>query len=182
MITYISKIFREAYPKARFKWKEPRRWVIARDVNKTQNADWLRKLPWVGFGVVMALVVWLPTVLDPDKKSVSFTTMLALGLFLGVFLVYGVPLMNKFCPSEIKVYDHGLLMSRGNDNGFAKWGSLTEFTIQKISDVTVLGLHYENSRLDLLGLADNLAVADLRAFLTDRGLNETQTEQDMMRR
>jgi hypothetical protein len=100
-----------------------------------------------------------------------------LAIFLGLFLVYIVPWIIRFCPSEIKLTDDALFMLRGNRHQSTKWKDIKSFAFAEKCGFQVLRLNLCKGGDLELGIDSSVQEAEIRLFLEGLGVTINNSEQ-----
>ena len=164
-------------PKVRLKWREPKGFVEERDCRERKAAIWWQQIVGIAIVVILMMPVWFLATLNPKKNPPSFEIALMLAIFLGIFLVYLVPWIIRFCPSEIKLTDDALFVLRGNRHRSAKWKDISSFTFAEECGFQVLRLNLCKGGDLELGLDSSVQEAEVRLFLEGVGVSINNSEQ-----
>jgi hypothetical protein len=153
------------FPKVRFKWREPKALVEVRDYHERRAFLWWHGILGVAGVAILMMPVWYLATLNPKKSPPNFGIALLLAIFLGVFLVYIVPWIIKFCPSEIRLTDNALVILRGNRHRAVKWKEIRSFTFANKDGSQVLRLNlYRGGELEI-GLDPIAPSSEIQEFL-----------------
>jgi hypothetical protein len=104
------------FERATLKWREPKEFLELHQKYESARARWWARPGAALFTAALVFGNWYLSTLDPHKSPVDAGTALVGCLGLGIFLVYVVPLLNRFCPSEVKLYSKCLLKGQGSFN------------------------------------------------------------------
>ncbi len=118
----------------------------------------------------VAVLGWFLAILNPRKNPVSFEIALIMSLFLGFFIVFGVPWMNRISPSKIKFTDKKLIRLRGNRVLHIKWSAVESFHFTANKECAILQLKTSKQDELKIGLDPSISINDLKGFLIEVGL------------
>lgn len=158
------------FPSARLKWKEPRLVLRAKEILEEQALTWWAK-PALVFGVAgLFMLQWALARLNPARHPLALARALPLAFGGGLFFAYAVPWLYRLCPSEIRVYGHGITRSQGNGAVLWRYPDLERCELAEIqvgaARLTVLWLRTRKGRRILLGVPEECA-AELARVLAE---------------
>jgi len=133
--------------KAKLSWNEPRSIRRAREGALRRAGAWKGKLVVVAIVAGVVMGQWALALRRADRTPPAWYVALALGLLLGGFLVYLVPLILKLCPSRITLTPQGILQLVGNRRALLPWRHVRAAGIDEVGRHRCL-------RLALAGGAD----------------------------
>jgi hypothetical protein len=158
-------------PKKYFRWKEPKAFLRLNDAFEKAKARWWIQ-PLVALGsALFPLLSWYLARLHPSKTPPSFETVLPLALGFGVIMAYGVPWINRLCPSEVCFMDTVLTRQRGNGNQRGEYKKFESFEWRVNDGFATLILKPRGVGANLfIGVPLEVSREDVSAFLVERGL------------
>jgi hypothetical protein len=138
---------------------------------------WWQQAVGVVIITIMMMLVWYLATLNPKKSPPSFEIALILAISLGVFLVYIVPWIVRFCPSEIKLTDDAVIVTQGNRHRWAKWKDIGSCTLDDRDGFQVIRLHLRKGHVIEIGLDSTVGLPEIQRFLQGVGVSIDASEQ-----
>ena len=114
------------------RWREPSDYVSALILERAKDLDWKAYLILVFIPFPLMLPIWWLANYVPNRTPPSFWAACLLILLLGVFLAFGIPWINSFCPREVSLYRKSLLLAQGNMTRFVAIKEIQEVVFIKI--------------------------------------------------
>ncbi len=116
------------FPKCLVKWREPKQFVL-RDLAAADQ----RRRPWVkplGVLVCAALIMllWGFAYLDPDKSPPHVLKAIGLSLLWGVLVVYVFPAIDRWCPSDVRIFTNRMTRFRTNLDSNFLWTDVASYS------------------------------------------------------
>jgi len=151
-------------------WKEPRSFVLE---NRPQPILY----GWVQFRIMLYLIglvmgCWELGKLNPRRSSQApgFITILALSLFVGCFVTYGIPLISYLAPCFIRLYPSYLAISRGLSFRYFRFGLISGYRFERVSDHWILTLLDPDGKEALIFIPNEQLKTKTESALTGAGI------------
>jgi hypothetical protein len=161
------------FPKRLIEWREPDGFVrITRAFAESHTTPWARPL-LVVLVLGVLLVPWYLARFNPAKGPVSFPAALCLGLFLGLFLVYCVPLLNRLCSSTVRMFSNGLVRVRGQEFTRLTWKEVTSHYWKQTDGFHTLALVTNRGQTILFGAPDETTRRQAEEVLAHVGVPDS---------
>ena len=110
---------------------------------------------------------------SPDKHA-SLPAMLTLGLGVGVFIAFVVPMLRARSPYRIGFYDRGVSRANTTDIRHWKYEDIATWTVtlqqQHNHTLKVLTLHLKDGKVVAAGIADGIQTEAIAALFTRHGV------------
>jgi hypothetical protein len=163
------------FPKKYFRWKEPKAFLRLNDaLEKSLTRWWVQPLCALG-GSALPFVSWYLARFDPSKNPPSFEVVLPLGLCFGVFMAYGIPWINRLCPSDVRFFKKHFLRQRGNINRHLDYKKYESFRWRVNDEFATLILKPHGPGKDLfIGVPLEISREAVSAFLIERDLRREE--------
>jgi len=162
-------------PQPRFRWREPRAFIVATNAERKRRLSWLRPF-LVTLFVAMIMLSWCfprssRARRHPTEEPVSFSIIAGLGLSLGIFFVYALPALVDGL-STATLYEGGLQCARVLGRKLIRWSEVDSFTWKSAPPYSTLVLSLKDGRTLAFGLPPDFRVDEINAFLHSRGLQD----------
>ena len=149
-------------PKTLMKWKEPKRFGRALYSHDSKSSVWWQNLIAVFIVSLFGMFLWWLARFSPSKDPVDVPLATGLSVFLGVFVVYLVPLVGSYFPNCIKISDVGIL---GRGCKVITWERVREAKVSDLSGYKVIIFTIVNDRDLVLGCSNDFNEEELRGIL-----------------
>ena len=162
------------FQKTYLKWREPklvRRAVTAMEERKTR--PFVRPIIFgVAFGMLMGL--WYLACLLPGNNPPSAGVAVLTAIGGGLLMTYGLPLLLRYGPAEIRVMGKWIQRAVGNSATIWKYWDIKHCQIasREINgeDVSVLALTMKNGTTSMIGIGASVSSKELECVLSQRGV------------
>ena len=162
------------FPRTLVKWREPKAFVEAIYESEERHLrPWIRP-GLVGLCVLGAIALSYIRRLDPSKTPAPFPAALVLGLFLGVFVVYVVPAINRRCPSEVKIFTNCICRMRGNEYLRRAKSEIESYSWVADKGFFTLVVNAKGQRPALYGVPDADTKATVEAAFASLGMGRAE--------
>jgi len=157
------------FQKVSLKWNEPAELVAARDRKIQANERWwLQPAILIVFVAIMMLIQYFrihhPV---PGKHPPGLWVSLLLFIVMGLFIGYGIPWINRRCPSQIRMRPTFLTITRGQRVSYIHYKNLQNYSWSLEQNVLVLILHRKNGWRTVVGVADQGVMHAVDQLLRD---------------
>lgn len=162
------------FPKTLLKWREPKAFVETTSASDERHLrPWLRPLLML-LTIGLAIASWYLATLDPSKTPVSYPTAVALALFLGIFCVYIVPMINSRLPSEVKIFSNCIIRMRGNSYLRCARGEIESYSWVTDKGFFTLVVNAGRKRPALYGVPDADTKERIEAVFSSLGVQQLE--------
>ena len=134
------------------RWREPADYVSALNLERAKDLDWKTSLILVFIPFPLMLPFWWLAHYIPSRTPPPFWAACITILFLGVFLVFGIPWMKSFCPREVTLHRKSLLLAQGNMTRFIAIKEIKEVVFIKIDQRMFAQVFRQNSPKRVLAM------------------------------
>ena len=170
MPSWLAMLWKSLGPKARFSWREPKKYRRIVEMHKrTRERWWVRvRNALLGGGFMMA--AWLVARLNADPAKTPPPVGWAIFAALVFALVWGYlyPWFISVLDSEISVYDHGIVRSHGKETILWRFANLWSYEWLPNDGFATLVLQPREGQQILIGVPTTIPESDFRAFLDAR--------------
>ena len=84
---------------------------------------------------------------------------------MGLFVTYGIPLLNRFGAHKVSMTNEVISRSRGNRNVTLRWSELKSYGVSKCHETPVFWLTTVRDNTLLIGIDGSVDLEELRNFL-----------------
>lgn len=160
-------------PKKHFQWREPRAFLKRNYAFERSRLHWWTLPLCAVIATVMLLLSWYMAGFNPHSHRPPQVIAIPLAFGGGLFFSYGIPWMNSFGPSEIRLYDNFLTRARGNNYLKIKYAEIAAFTWRENGDLGTLILKYGRKHQVLfIGIPPETPEETVTQFLLDRQITQ----------
>lgn len=113
------------------------------------------------FSAAFLMLNWWLAKHNPNKTPPALHNALLLAVSGGAFFAYGIPWMLSFCPSYIRIFEHGISRVIGNSASLWKFKDINRCEFASVesgeSTQSALVIHTNKAKRIILGIPAELA-------------------------
>jgi hypothetical protein len=163
------------WPKKLFQWRQPREFLTLMAAEEKARRKWWAQA--VGIGAIAGMLLLQRLFVDalPNKHPPSWPLSVIVAFGAGGLFVYGIPWMIGLFPADITILETAITSTRNPQHPIL-WAALRAFSWRHAETFSTLILVRKKGRPVLLGVPKDAPVAEVSAFLRERGLEETAVD------
>jgi hypothetical protein len=161
-------------PRPAIEWQEPCLFKIVKGASDAESVrPSIRIFVFVG-SVAGCLLAWYFAKENSPDKHASFPVMLTLGVCVGGFITFVVPMLRAMYPYRVGFYERDV--SRANKTNMRHWKyediAAWAVTLHQHQNQTlkVLNLHLKDGKVVAAGIADGIQTEVIAALFTKHGV------------